>query len=282
MYLSCAKIHLHQTLFEETVVPAPGSRWKLTEHPHCSSLPDRPLEKIMSAFSLRLATVLLLASTALTAMAETPTYQRVDFSTEVAREIANDQLNATLSIELSDKNPGRLAQQLTLAINDALKKSDAYPTVKASSGNQQSWPIYGSTITSSSKLESWRGRSEIRLESRDFKAAGELIGLLQEKLQLNGISFSVAPDTRQKLEDTLTTEAIDNFRTRADTIRKAWNAKNFKLVQMGIGTAGGNMPQPVMMRASKVMDAESAPSPTFAGGETRLTINVSGSIELQP
>lgn len=236
----------------------------------------------MPAFSLRLATGLLLASTALTAMAETPVYQRVDFSTEVAREIANDQLNATLSIELSDKNPGRLAQQLTLAINDALKKSAAYPTVKASSGNQQSWPIYGSTITSSSKLESWRGRSEIRLESRDFKAAGELIGVLQEKLQLNGISFSVAPDTRQKLEDTLTTEAIDNFRTRADTIRKAWNAKNFKLVQMGIGTAGGNMPQPVMMRASKVMDAESAPSPTFAGGETRLTINVSGSIELQP
>lgn len=236
----------------------------------------------MSAFSTRLATSLLLASMSLPALAETPVYQRVDFSTEVAREIANDQLNATLSIELSDRNPGRLAQQLTLAINDALKKSAAYPSVKASSGNQNSWPIYGTSITSSSKLEGWRGRSEIRLDSRDFKAAGELIGVLQERLQLNGISFSVAPDTRQKLEDSLTTEAIAGFRNRADTIRKAWNAKDYKLVQMSLGTGGGGQPQPVMMRAAKAMDAESVPASEFAGGETRLTVNVSGSIELQP
>lgn len=236
----------------------------------------------MSAFSSRLATSLLLASMSLPALAETPVYQRVDFSTEVAREIANDQLNATLSIELSDKNPGRLAQQLTQATNEALKKSAAYPSVKASTGNQNSWPIYGTSITSSSKLEGWRGRAEIRLESRDFKAAGELIGVLQERLQLNGISFSVAPDTRQKLEDSLTTEAIASFRTRADTIRKAWNAKDYKLVQMSLGTGGGGQPQPLMMRAAKAMDAESVPASEFAGGETRLTVNVSGSIELQP
>lgn len=236
----------------------------------------------MTALSLRLATSLILATTGFAAYAEDPIYHRVDFSTEVAREIANDQLNATLSLELSDKDPGRLAQQLTLAINDALKKSTAYPSVKASSGNQQTWPIYGSTITSSSKLESWRGRSEIRLESKDFKAAGELIGKLQEKLQLNGITFTVAPDTRRKVEDSLTTEAINSFRTRADTVRTAWNAKNYKLVQMSLGTAGGGGPQPLMMRSAKVMDAESAPAQEFAGGETRLTVNVSGSIELQP
>jgi len=236
----------------------------------------------MTALSLRLATSLFLATTTLAAFAETPVYQRVDFSTEVAREIANDQLNATLSLELSDKDPGRLAQQLTLAINDALKKSAAFPAVKASSGNQHTWPIYGSTITSSSKLESWRGRAEIRLESKDFKASGELIGKLQEKLQLNGINFTVAPDSRRKVEDGLTTEAITSFRTRADTIRTAWSAKSYKLVQMSLGTAGGGGPQPVMMRAAKMMDAESSPAPEFAGGESRLTVSVSGSIELQP
>lgn len=236
----------------------------------------------MTALSRHLATSLFLATTTLSAFADEPVYQRVDFSTEVAREIANDQLNATLSLELSDKDPGRLAQQLTLAINDALKKSAAFRSVKASSGNQQTWPIYGSTITSSSKLESWRGRAEIRLESKDFKAAGELIGKLQEKLQLNGISFTVAPDTRRKVEDGLTTEAINSFRTRADTIRSAWSAKSYTLVQMSLGTASGGMPPPIMMRAAKMMDAESAPAPEFAGGETRLTVNISGSIELKP
>lgn len=233
----------------------------------------------MKALSVILLTALT-AGTSLTAIAETPVYQRVDFSTEVARETANDQLNATLSIELSDKDAGRLAQQLTAATNDALKKAASYPQVKTSSGNQHTWPIYGNTLTSTSKLESWRGRAEIRIESRDFKAAGELIGKLQEKLQLNGIHFSVAAETRRKLEDSLTAEAIDSFRTRAVAVQKAWGAKGYKLVQMSLGTAGGGAPQPVMMRATKMMD-EAAATPEFAGGETRLTVNVSGSIELQ-
>ena len=229
------------------------------------------------------ALALLLVLPSAPSRAVTPlTYQRVDFSTEVSREVSNDQMNATISIELTDKDAGRLAQQLTLAINDAMKKAAAYPAVKATSGNQNTWPIYGSTITSSSKLESWRGRTEIRLESKDFKAAGELIGKLQEKLQMNGISFVVSADTRRKVEDSLTAEAIAAFKTRADTIRGAWNAKAYKLVQMSLGASGNPMPYMMMRSSMKTMDAaESAPAQDLAGGETRLVVNVSGSIELQ-
>ena len=236
----------------------------------------------MSALSSRIATGLLLAAISLGTSAETPVYHRVDFSTEVAREIANDQMNAVMSIELSDRDPGRLAQQMNQVINDALRRAAAYPAVKTSSGNQHTWPVYGSTLTSSSKLESWRGRAEIRLESRDFKAAGELIGRLQEKLQLNGVSFSVAPETRRKTEESLTAEAIGAFRTKAESVQTAWNAKGYKLVQMSLGTNGGGMPQPLLMRASKMMDAEAVSAPAFEGGESRLTISASGSIELQP
>lgn len=218
------------------------------------------------------------------ATADTPlTFQRIDFSTEVAREIPNDQMNATLSVELSDKDASKLARQITLLVNDALKTASAYPAVKASSGSQNTWPVYGSSLTSSSRLENWRGRAEIRLESRDFKAAGELIGKLQEKLQLNGLSFVVAADTRRKVEDDLTTEAITAFKTRAETIRKAWSAKDYKLVQMSLGSAGAPPAYAPMMRAMKMADsAEAMPAHDIAGGETRLVVNVSGSIELQP
>ncbi len=216
----------------------------------------------------------------LLASAEPATYQRVDFSTEVSREIPNDQMNATLSVELSDKDAGKLAQQLNAVINDAMKKAAAYPTVKVSSGNQNTWPVYGSTLTSSSKLESWRGRAEIRLETRDFKAAGDLIGQLQEKLQIGGINFVVSADSRRKVEDGLTAEAIAAFKARAESIRNSWGAKDYKLVQMSLGSAGGPMPYMPVMR--KMADAESASAQNFAGGDTRLVVNVSGSIELQP
>lgn len=217
------------------------------------------------------------------ALADTPlTYNRVDFQTEVSREIPNDQLNATLSIELTDKDPARLSRDLTLAMNEALKKAKAFPSVKASSGNQQTWPIYGQGITVSSKLEGWRGRAEFKLESTDFKAAGELIAQLQEKLQLNGLNFSVANSTRQALENSLSTEAIANFRTRADKIREAWQAKSYKLVNMGLGSAGAAPQYRNVMMMAKTADAEAMPGADYAGGESRMTISVSGTIELLP
>lgn len=213
----------------------------------------------------------------------TPTYQRVGFSTEVAREIPNDQMNAVLSVELSDKDASRLAQQMATVMNDAMKKAAAFPAVKTTSGSQNTWPVYGPGFASSSKLEGWRGRAEIRLESKDFKATSELIAKLQDKLQLNGVTFSVSPDTRRKVEEAMTGEAIAAFRARAETVRSAWNAKGYRLVDMNLGAAGGPMPYMPMARAMKSMDAaESVPAQDMAGGDTRLVVNVSGSIELQP
>lgn len=233
---------------------------------------------------LTLAALLLGSSLATPVLADSDaTYQRVSFSTEVAREIPNDQMNATLSVELSDKSASRLAQQIATLMNDAMKQAAAFPAVKATSGNQNTWPVYGPGMTSSSKLESWRGRAEIRLESKDFKAASELIAKLQEKLQLNGVSFSVSADTRRKVEDAMTGEAIAAFRARAETVRTAWAAKGYRLVDMNLGSAGGPMPYQPMMRASAMkMEADAVAAQDVAGGDTRLVVNVSGSIELQP
>ena len=88
----------------------------------------------MRSFPARTAAGLILALTTLGALAEPLPYHRVDFATEVAREVANDQMTAVMSIEISDKDPGRLAQQLNQAVNDALRKAAAFSTVKTSSG----------------------------------------------------------------------------------------------------------------------------------------------------
>lgn len=212
-----------------------------------------------------------------------PVYQRVEFSTEVARTIDNDLLQASLSIELSDKDAGKLAQEVARQLNAAMKKAGRYPSVKTSSGNQNTWPLYSTHKGAPSKLEGWRTRAEIRLESTDFKAAAELIAALQETMQLSGIRFSVAPDTRKALEDSLTREAIAAFRQRADTIRSAWSAKSYRLVQMNIGNSSPDYsPRMPVMMSMKVADAEAVPAQDMAGGDSRIVINVNGSIELQP
>lgn len=213
------------------------------------------------------------------ALADNNPMQRVDFQTSVSAVLPNDILRARLNIELSDKDSARLARNLTLAINDAMNKAKPYTDVKVSTGNQQNWPIYNDK----QRLDGWRGRAEITLESKDFKAASELLAQLQQGMQLQHIDFAVSEESRQAIEKTLTTQAIAAFREQANTVRSAWGAKSYQLVNMSLNSGHGGHPRPpMMMAAMKMADAESAPVQEIAAGESRLTLSVNGTIQLQP
>lgn len=226
---------------------------------------------------LRIALLFGLLSLHGWAHAESEPYNRVDFQVEAAREVANDLLVAGMSIEVQDKQPARVAQQINAALNDALKKAAAFGNVKVTSGGQNTYPVYGKN----NQVDAWRGHAEIKLESRDFKAAGELIMQLQSTLQLTGLDFTLAPDTRTQSESELIAEAIKAFQRRADAIRAAMGARAYKTVHFSIN---GGMP-PVypraMMRAAPMAADAAIPEPEFAGGDARMTVQVSGTIELQ-
>jgi predicted secreted protein len=222
--------------------------------------------------TLLLTALLVLASTAYAA--EEPQYNRVDFSTEAAREVGNDLLQAQMRLEVSDQSPARVAQLLNTTVNEALKKAATFPAVKAASGNYTTYPIYGKN----NRLDGWRGNAQIRLESRDFKAAGELIGELQTNLQLAGVSFTVAPETRRQLEDELVGEGLAAFRKRAEAIRASLGGSSYRIVHVGINRDGYH-PQP-MLDGVVAMRAMAAPAPEFSGGESDLTMQVSGTIEI--
>lgn len=225
---------------------------------------------------LRIALLFSLLSFNLPAHAEVEPYNRVDFQVEAGREVANDWLVASMSVEVQDKQPARVAQQINTALNDALQKASAFSAVKTSSGNQHTYPVYGKN----NQLDAWRGRGEIRLESRDFKAAGELIMQLQSTLQLGGVQFAIAPDTRVQTENALIAEAIKNFQTRAEAIRTAMGAKSYKVVHFSINS-GGMPPRPMALMRGAVRAEAGIPMPEFAGGESRMTVQINGTIETQ-
>jgi uncharacterized protein YggE len=87
-----------------------------------------------------------------------------------------------------------------------------------------------------------------------------------------------SPETRRQVEDEATREAIRAFQSRAavvaEQLGKGWKIKQLNIQQ------GGGMPMP-MMRASRgaMLAAEAAPAPLEAG-ESLLTTNISGQIEL--
>ena len=201
----------------------------------------------------------------------------VDLTAEASRPAANDMVRATVFAEASGSNPGELARRVNQDISEGLKFIKARPGVSVKSGRQSTFPVY----SQNQKIESWRVRSELILESRDAAAVSDLLGQLQQmRLAVGDVSQLPTPETRRKVEDEATREAIAAFRQRAAVVAEVLG-KPYKIRHLSIQQSGQMPPMP-MPRASRGMAAGMAAAPPvpMEAGESLLTANVSGQIEV--
>jgi predicted secreted protein len=120
-------------------------------------------------------------------------------------------------------------------------------------------------------------RSELRLESTDTAAMSELVGKLQETLALAQLSMEPAPETRRKAVADVTVDALRAFEVRARLIADTLG-RRYRIAHLSVADHGLQPPPMPRMRAA-VMAAEAAPAP-LEGGESRVSVHVSGRIEL--
>lgn len=198
----------------------------------------------------------------------------IDLSVDSSRPAANDMVRATVYSEANGSNPGDLARKVNQEIAEALKQAKAKSGITVKSGQQTTYPVYGQ----GRRIETWRMRSELILESRDAAAMSELVGQLQQmRLAVGELSQMPSPETRQKVQDEVLKDALQAFQARAALIGqqfgKSWKIKTMS-IQQG---AQGPMPKVYMARAAMMADA--APAPIEAG-ESQLTTSISGQIEL--
>jgi predicted secreted protein len=198
----------------------------------------------------------------------------VDLSAEAGLPAANDMVRASVYSEVSGKNPVELAQRVNTDVAEALKLIRSKSGVSVKSGQQSTYPVYGQT----QKIDGWRMRSELLLESKDQAAVSDLLGKLQQmRLAVGEVSLLPSPETRRKVEDEATREAIRAFQNRATVIAEQLG-KGWKIKQLNVHQGGG-MPMPMLRAARVSMAAEAAPAP-LEGGESLVTTRVGGQIEL--
>ncbi|MEX5380440.1 SIMPL domain-containing protein [Acinetobacter towneri] len=231
---------------------------------------------------LSLAATLLAVGAASTAFAqqnESLNYNIVNVQAEATREVSNDQMHAVLYIEKSHKQPAELATQINQLMNQAIATARKYPTVKIETGAQSTYPIYDND---NRKLKEWRGRAQIRLESKDFKATSQLIAELQQHFQTQSINFKVSDEKRKKVESELMIEATKNFQQRAQALTQTWNKPSYQLVNLNLNT-NNYSPQPVpRMAMMKSASADMAvPEQEVAAGESQMTVSANGAIQFK-
>lgn len=221
----------------------------------------------------------LLLSLAVPAQAQAPEarFNQVELQAEASREVQNDLMTANLYAEASDPSAAKVADQLNRVTAEALKTAGAEKAVRARSGYSQTYPVNDRN----GKVTGWRGRSEIRLESKDARAMAALIGRLQSSMQLSAVSFSVSPELRRQVENELINEAVAAFRARADIAAKAIGGRAFKIRRIGLSAGGGGpVPRPMLARGMAAQSAEVA-APVFEAGTSVVNVVAAGTVEVE-
>jgi predicted secreted protein len=221
---------------------------------------------------------LALSTTAFAQTNESLNYNVINIQAEATRQVTNDEMKAVLYIEKSNKQPTELANQINQLMSQAVQTAKKYPSIKIETGSQSTYPIYDND---NQKLKEWRGRAEIRIESTDFKSASQLISELQQSFQTQSINFTVSDAQRKKVENELMVEASKNFQQRAQTLTQAWNKSAYTLVNLNLNTnsySSQPVPRMAMMKASA---APEIADQQMAGGESKVSVNASGTIQLK-
>ncbi len=200
----------------------------------------------------------------------------VALSSEASRPAVNDSVRATLSAEASAPSLNELSKQINQSIADALKTAKAYPSIKVKTGNTNTFPVYAKN----GKIESWRMRSDVLLESGDSVGISELLGKLQASLSVASLTMTPSPETRKTAENEATLDAIDLFKARAKTLSTALG-RSYSIKELTISTDNRFTPL-VQQRYAKTMSlaSDAVPMPMEAG-ESLVTVSVSGKIEVQ-
>ena len=199
----------------------------------------------------------------------------VDLSAEASRQAPNDQLQASAYIESTGENAQEVAKKANAAISEAVAVGKHYPSVKVQSSGTHTYPIYGKN----GRVESWRMRSTISLQSKDHAAFSELVGRLQKTLAISDLGAVPSPDTYRDVENGTVVDAITAFRARAKTIADTLG-KSYVIKEMNVG-AQNQRPVPVfaMAKGAVAMSQDMAPAPIEAG-EATVSVTVSGKIEV--
>lgn len=200
-------------------------------------------------------------------------FNTVNLQAQAEREIPNDQMIVLLATEHEGSDTTGLAAKINSDMQWALEIINKYSVVESQSKSYQTYPTYRKQV-----VIGWRASQQIEIKSINIAELTELVGKLQEKLQVKQMSFSPTTETRVKFENELIEEAMQAFLARVEIIKKSMPEKNHRIINLNINT-GGYRPPIVHAQRTIMNSMEMASAPSVEAGKSKLTVTVSGSVQ---
>ncbi len=203
----------------------------------------------------------------------------VQLSASGSVDVQQDLLVLTLSTARDGKDAAVVQSQLRQALDAAVLEArrNAEPgQMDVRTGNFSLHPRY----SQNSQITGWQGNTELVLEGRDFARITNTAARISS-MTIAQVAFSLSPQQRSKVERDAQALAIENFKTQAADLTRAFGFADYTLREVSVNSnsyAPGPRPRMMAMEA-KAMVAD-APIAVEAGKST-VTVNVSGSVQMR-
>lgn len=213
-----------------------------------------------------------------------PPQNVVSLTASASREVAMDWLTIVFSTTREGPDAagvqGQLRQALDAALAEARKVAQASQAsrpgeVNVRTGGFSLNPRYAQR----GGITGWQGSAELVVEGRDSTAIAQLTGRIQT-LSIGRVAWSLSREAREKLEAEVQSQAITNFRERADAMARSFGFGGYTLREVNVsGGETPGLPQPMLrVQAARATMAEEA-LPVEAG-KALVSVSVSGSVQL--
>ena len=217
---------------------------------------------------------------ALAAMAASAADHAVlNLEAQASLEVPQDLGRATLYAEKEAQSASEAQGQVNKVVGEAIQQAKRRPGITIVTTSYQTYPVYSQKA---GDLKGWRVRASIQLESKDFAQLSDTTALLSRSMNLDGVSFLLSRESREKTEAALSTDAIKAFQDKAARAAKAFGKTQYQLKEVTVGQDGAQvMPMAArpMMMSAKAMTLEGAAAP-MESGKTLVTVTVRGSVTL--
>jgi len=207
-----------------------------------------------------------------------PLNDALTLAASAAIEVPYDIMSITLSTTREGSDASAVQSQLRQAVDAALgeaRKMQRPGQLDVRTGSFSLSPRYGSK---SPNITGWTGQAELVLEGRDMSALAQLAGHLST-LTVARVGYSLARETRERVEADAAAQAIAKFRARAADYAKQLGYAGYAVREVNVGTSeppiGPPMPRARMMAAAGA--DESIP---VEAGKTTVTVQVNGSVQM--
>lgn len=220
---------------------------------------------------------LALALSAMPATAADPAVLNLEAQASV--EVPQDMGRASLYAEKEAQSASEAQAQVNKMLGDAIQEAKRRPGLSVVTTGYQTYPVY---YQRGGELKGWRVRAGIQLESKDFALLSDTTATLSRGLNLDGVSFLLSRESREKTEARLAGDAIKAFQDKALRAAQAFGKSQYRLKEVTLGQEGSPvMPMPghPVMMSAKSMSAEAVAAP-MESGKTLVTVTVRGAVLL--